>query len=99
MSQQSIPITTRCPYGDGACRPGRALLERLGAALTVAAPMLDEDFHMSGTARIAACPMADGGDCPLRWSASPARLTVSGPPRTGLPAPPPPSFPTATFGR
>lgn len=79
----AFAVSASCPFTGTPCAPGHRLLDRIGAALTVAAPLLEADFAMSGTATIPACPHAAGiaaghrcpAPCVLLWHADRHRLS------------------------
>lgn len=50
-----VTICTSCPHRGGICQPGYALIERLRAAISAAGDAIDEDFEITGMARMAGC--------------------------------------------
>ncbi|MFN3955177.1 MAG: hypothetical protein ACK4LQ_12060 [Pararhodobacter sp.] len=78
VARYFLTTKTDCPAASGACVPGCAVLERLMAAMSLAAPFADSELELSGTVHIPACAAACGADCLLAWRADAAGLSLLG---------------------
>lgn len=78
VARYFLTTKTDCPVANGACIPGCAVLERLMAAMSLAAPLAGSELELSGTVQIPACAAACGAGCLLAWRADAAGLSLLG---------------------